>query len=124
MIKRVRAPFETNINGHHVKIAGSDASIMIKQSAIQAITENVLVKKRTINSEQPEQAPPPKKKRRRNATVNSTMGANGYEALFQTQARDRRLDEARKKKEVSGLQRKIRNMEAALALMAARKKKI
>jgi hypothetical protein len=43
MVDRLRAPFEIEIDSHRVSVTESDAAIMMKQSALKAITENVLV---------------------------------------------------------------------------------
>jgi hypothetical protein len=46
MLKRLREPFKTAIEGHAISLAESDAAIMMKDSALEVIIEKVLVRER------------------------------------------------------------------------------
>jgi hypothetical protein len=121
MVTRLRAPFEVEIDNHHVSVTESDAAIMMKKSAIQAITENVLVvKKRKADDDSDTTT---NKRQRGRATVNTAYGANGQSAMNDSNSRNERDNKKQKKKDKSQLTQELHNIKEAIAALKRRKDK-
>jgi hypothetical protein len=122
MIRRIREPFETAIEGQVITLSESDAAIMMKKSAFEIIKEKVLVRERPNNDSTTSQ----QNKRRRtggNATVNTVAGATGHTALHQSARRDKRLNKEAQKKKLTGLKKEKKNIETTLQQVEKRRKK-
>jgi hypothetical protein len=122
MIRQIREPFETAIEGQVITLSESDAAIMMKKSAFEIIKEKVLVRERPNNDSTTSQ----KNKRRRtggNATVNTVAGATGHTALHQSARRDKRLNKEAQKKKLTGLKKEKKNIETTLQQVEKRRKK-
>jgi hypothetical protein len=78
MTKQIQEPFWMEIEGHLVTASGSDAAVMIKQSALTYTTEKVLVSKKRQTYNINEQGSNKRQRAGGNAAVSTHFGANGY----------------------------------------------
>jgi len=93
IFKKILEPFKTKINGQDVTVNASDSAVLMHDLSISRFADTILNKEESDNQEDGEfaQSTRPKKKQKNttnSAIVNTTLGADGYCALSQTQRRD------------------------------------
>jgi len=93
IFKKVAEPYKTKINGRDVTVNASNSAVFMRDISLSRFADTIL--KQEENDEQEDgqfaQSMRPRKKQKNtnnSATVNTTLGADGYSALSQTQRRD------------------------------------
>ena len=124
MASRLREPFQSTVNDRNACMNGEgQVSIMLKNSSLKYITNEILFKNK--DDEQNDDNPAKKKKRRKgNAAVSTIFGATGHHAVVQSQKRDEKeqanVRESRRKK----LENEQKLIQQALTSLYDRKERI
>jgi len=86
-------PFKTKINGRDVTVNVRDSAVLMRDLSLSHFADTILKQDESKEQESDQSASSrPKKRQKQNnnysATVNTTLGADGYSALSQTQRHD------------------------------------
>jgi hypothetical protein len=123
MVTRLRNPFRTVIDDPVVTVSQDNCAIMMRTSALEAISKSVLVKKREADVDVVNN-PPTKQQRSGRAACDTTFGANGIQAQHGSQRREDNQNEKLALKQKNALIRELANIKEALTLLERRKEKI
>jgi len=93
IFQKIAEPFKTKINGRDVAVNGHDCAVLMRDLSLTRFADTILKQEESQEQEDGQfaQSSRPKKKQKNHnnsATVNTTLGADGYSALSQTQRRD------------------------------------
>jgi len=99
IFKNIAEPYKTKINGWDVTVNASDSAVLMRGLSLCQFADTILNKQEESDEQEDgqfAQSMRPKKKQKiqttvqqcNSATVNTTVGADGYMALSQTQRRD------------------------------------
>jgi len=93
IFQKIAEPFKTKINGRDVTVNARDSAVLMRDLSLSRFADTILKQDESKEQESDQSASSrPKKRQKQNnnysATVNTTLGADGYSALSQTQRRD------------------------------------
>jgi hypothetical protein len=123
LLGRVRKPFTVKLENRNVTVTESDAAVMLEESAVKAIG-NILVRKKRQQGDQGDNdttQQPTSKRRRHNKACNTTRGATIVGAMRGTCWRNIQETVAYKKKKVSKLNAEKKSNEIILTMVGKRK---
>jgi hypothetical protein len=92
MLLHLEEPFKTEIDGPTVTVTESNATVMMKDAALEAIKRKILVNNKKNNKNEPS-----KKKHTNTAACDTVFGADGFTAHSSTTGRDTRLTKQARK---------------------------
>jgi len=93
IFQKIAEPFKTKINGRDVTVNARDSAVLMHDLSLSRFADTILKQDESKEQESDQSASSrPKKRQKQNnnysATVNTTLGADGYSALSQTQCCD------------------------------------
>jgi hypothetical protein len=108
MVEQMRAPYQTEIEDHMVTVTENEKTVMMKESALQAIKTTILCEKRA-SAEEEETTTNKKACTNNNAAVNTVlMGADGITALHNTNGRNSRQNKEAHAQKIASLKMRPR----------------
>jgi hypothetical protein len=123
LLSRVHKPFTVELENRDVTVTESSAAVMLEESAVKAIGDMLVRKKRQgdqgDNDDTSQQ--PTSKRRRHNKACNTTRGATIVGAMRGTCRRNIQETEAYKKKQISKLKAEKKSNEIILTMVSKRK---
>jgi hypothetical protein len=118
MVKRLRTPYKTKIEGHMITVTENKKSVMMKESALQAIKVTILGEKR---DHEVDNTTTNKKAHTNRAAVNTVMGADGISALHNSHARNSRQNKEAQAKKITSLKTEMKTISKTLSMIVDRK---
>jgi len=90
IFQKIAEPYKTKINGRDVTVNASNSTVLMRDLSLSRFADTILKQEESDEQEDGQSTWPKKKQRNTNnsAIVNTTLGADGYYALSQTQRRD------------------------------------
>jgi hypothetical protein len=122
LLLRLRAPFKTTINGFAITVAENDAAIMMEEAALEVVKKRILGENKRKNED--DTTTNNKKQRRTggNAAVSTVYGATHLVAHHSSHRRDLKQNKKARQKELTGMDRELKNIQVTMQLVEKRKK--
>jgi hypothetical protein len=121
MVERHRKPYRTKIEGHIVTVTENDKSVMMKDSALEAIKTTILSEKCALLEDKETTTNKKACTNNNKAAINTVMAADSITSLHNTNGRNLRQNREARTQKITSLKNETKMITKTLTMIVDRK---